>query len=120
MAYRPAPGTRRPNRRPSGTTTPRRRAVIPVAVDTLGVEIVVGDRVRVTGWGAPVRLADVGRAADVVGFTRAGNVVLSDAHTAYDPIARGRAVSPGMLGVLRRDGAFDGYEGNVDLHAGGA
>lgn len=82
-----------------------------MARDSLGVEVRPGDRVRVLAWGAPVRLTDTGRVASVVGFTQAGNVRLYDG-SSYDPIARGRAVSPGCLGVLRRDGS-EGYEGNA-------
>ena len=77
--------------------------------DTLGVEIRRGDTVRVTSWGHPVRLIDTGRVATVLGRTSAGNVVL--VRDSDDPIARGRAVSPGMLAVARRDG-LDGHEGN--------
>jgi len=79
------------------------------ATDTLGVAIRHGDTVTVTSWGGPVRLIDTGRRAIVVDFTHAGNVVLSDDYA--DPIARGRAVSPGMLAVARRDGQ-PGHEGN--------
>jgi hypothetical protein len=79
--------------------------------DTLGVTIRPGDTVIVTAWGAPVRLCDTGRKAKVAGFTRAGNVVLFPERPAYDAIANGRAVSPGMLAVARRDGG-NGYEGN--------
>lgn len=91
--------------------------LVPQHVDSLGVEIKVGDVVRVLAWGAPVRLYDVGRHDSVAGFTRAGNVVL-EGQGFGDPIANGRAVSPGMLGVLRRDGLTNGYEGNLDLYAG--
>lgn len=79
--------------------------------DGLGVVIRRGDVVTVIAWGAPVRLGDTGRQARVVSFTPAGNVALADTHYPEDPIARGRAVSPGMLAVARRDGR-DGHEGN--------
>lgn len=78
--------------------------------DTLGVPIHVYDRVTVTAWGHPIRLADTGRTAVVVGFTAHRNVKL--AADGDDPIARGRAVSPGCLAVTRRDGQ-PGYEGNA-------
>lgn len=78
--------------------------------DTLGVTIEVGDTVTVTSWGAPVRLVDTGRRALVVGFTRSGNVHLLAEYS--DAIANGRAVSPGMLAVARRDGQ-PGHEGNA-------
>jgi hypothetical protein len=81
------------------------------SLDTLGVFILPGDTVRVIAWGAPVRVTDVGAVARVVGFTRAGNVRL-DCGSNPDPIARGRAVSPGYLAVARRDGA-PGHEGNA-------
>ena len=83
----------------------------PNPVDALGVEINVGDLVRVTAWGAPVRLTDTGRTAKVTGFSRTGNVVLSDRED-FDPIANGRSVRPGYLAVQRRDGEA-GHEGNV-------
>lgn len=78
--------------------------------DTLGVTILAGDTVTVIAWGSPVRLTDTGRRATVTGITRAGNVQLAD-DPYGDHIARGRAVSPGMLAVARRDGA-QGHEGN--------
>lgn len=80
--------------------------------DTLGVTIVPGDTVTVIAYGAPVRLSDTGRRATVAGFTRAGNVVLYGGPRNPDPIANGRAVSPGMLAVARRDGT-PGHEGNA-------
>ncbi len=80
-------------------------------VDTLGVVLRTGDNVTVTAWGDSVRLSDTGRRATVTGFTRAGNVCLSAHDTPLDPIARGRAVSPGCLAVARRDGE-SGHEGN--------
>lgn len=79
--------------------------------DTLGVEIRPGDTVTVTAYGAPIRLTDTGRRATVAGFTRAGNVVLFGGARNPDPIANGRAVSPGCLAVARRDGE-PGHEGN--------
>ena len=84
--------------------------------DTLGVEIRPGDTITVIGWGAPVRLRDCGRRATVAGFTRAGNVVLFPSRPAYDAIAGGRAASPRMLAVARRDGK-PGHEGNRRCHA---
>lgn len=73
--------------------------------DSLGVEIRVGDRVRVLAWGAPIRLVDCGSTATVMGINRNGNVQ-------HDTdLANGSAMSPGCLGVLRRDGG-SGYEGN--------
>ena len=80
--------------------------------DALGVTIELGDLVRVIHWGAPVRLVDTGRTAHVGGFTAHGNVILAGHNTDRDPIARGRAVSPGMLAVARRDGV-PGHEGNA-------
>lgn len=79
--------------------------------DALGATIQRGDTVTVIAWGAPVRLIDTGRRARVVNFTPAGNVILADTHHPTDPIARGRAVSPGYLAVARRDGK-PGHEGN--------
>jgi hypothetical protein len=84
------------------TTTP---------TDALGVEIKRGDTVTVIAYGAPVRLIDTGRRARVVNFTPYGNVLLADTHNPHDPIARGKAVSPGLLAVARRDGQ-PGHEGN--------
>lgn len=92
------------------TTAPR---------DMLGVEIKTGDWVRVTAWGSPVRLSDVSHMACVTGFTASGNVRLARSPHDTDPIANGRAVSPRMLGVLRRDedaGIGAGYEGNRHLY----
>lgn len=80
-------------------------------LDTLGVEIEVGDTVLVIGWGGAVRLNDTGLRAKVTGFTPRGNVVL-DCGSNPDPIARGRAVNPGYLAVARRDGT-PGHEGNA-------
>ena len=86
--------------------------------DNFGVAIEVGDAVRILSWGAPVRLIDCGRTADVVGFTRTGNVILDGAPYghAVDRIAGGRAVRPGHLGVLDRSDKDNpyaaGYEGN--------
>ena len=86
--------------------------------DNFGVSIEVGDVVRILSWGAPVRLIDCGRSAEVVGFTRTGNVVLDGAPFghAVDRIANGRAVRPGHLGVLDRSDRDNrvaaGYEGN--------
>jgi hypothetical protein len=85
--------------------------------DSLGVEIRVGDRVRVLAYGAPVRRDDVGQVRTVKGFSPRGNVSLARLPYEWDPVAGGRNVSPGMLGVLRRDGTFDGYEGNRDLYS---
>ena len=90
--------------------------------DNFGVEIAVGDRIRILSWGAPVRLTDCGRTAVVTGFTRTGNVVLDGAPFGYDVdlIAGGRAVRPGHLGVLDRsdnDNFTAGYEGNRDLYS---
>ena len=81
--------------------------------DSLGVEFRVGDTVTVSAWGAPVRLIDTGRRAEVAGFTRSGNIRLRELTpaAAADPIARGLAVRPGCLLVARRDGA-PGHEGN--------
>lgn len=93
--------------------------------DSFGVLIERGDVVRVLAWGAPVRLADVGRTAVVEGFTHAGNVVLRGwSENPADDIARGRAVSPGMLGILDRSDKDNrvaaGYEGNRHLYGTGA
>lgn len=88
--------------------------------DALGVAIEVGDRVRVLAWGAPLRLTDTGRTALVEGFTSHGNVRLAVSPHDSDPIARGRAVSPGCLGVLDRSDKDNpvaaGYEGNRHLY----
>lgn len=80
-------------------------------IDTLGVPVEIGDTVRVTSWGAPVRLTDTGRLATVAGFSRTGNIVLDEGTDEPDPIARGRSVRPGYLAVQRRDGQ-PGHEGN--------
>ena len=82
--------------------------------DALGVPMEVGDTVRVTAWGAPVRLIDTGRIATVAGFSRSGNVVLDEGPNEPDPIARGRSVRPGCLAVMRRDGQA-GLEGNTPV-----
>lgn len=81
--------------------------------DALGVEILIGDTVHVTAWGAPVRLVDVGRRALVVAVNRAGNLVLDGTAFGYghDPIAGGRGVPAGYVTVARRDGVT-GFEGN--------
>lgn len=82
--------------------------------DSLGTEVRIGDRVLINAWGAPVRLADTGRTAIVVGITRTGNLTLDVGPVGgntLDPIAGGRSVRPGCVGVLRRDGSA-GYEGN--------
>lgn len=80
--------------------------------DTLGVEVLVGDTVTITAWGAPVRLTDTGRRATVTGVNRAGNLTLDGGPLhAHDPIANGRGVRPGYVTVARRDGA-PGHEGN--------
>lgn len=88
-----------------------------VVLDALGVQMEVGDTVRVTSWGAPVRLNDTGRVATVAGFSRAGNVVLDEGMGEPDPIARGRSVRPGHLAVMRRDGQ-PGFEGNAPVLVG--
>jgi len=98
-----------PPARPAAPAAP----VLPAgtAVDTLGVPVLIGDTVTVTAWGDPVRLVDVGRTARVVAVNRHGRLSL-DCGTDPDPIARGRAVSPGCLAVARRDGKA-GHEGNA-------
>lgn len=78
--------------------------------DSLGTEFRVGDRVIVNAWGGSVRLVDTGKRAVVVGITKRGNIIL-DCGDHPDPIANGRSVRPGYLGILRRDGS-GGYEGN--------
>jgi len=78
--------------------------------DSLGVEFRVGDRVIVNAWGGNVRLIDTGKRAVVTGITARGNITL-DCGNHPDPIANGRSVRPGYLGILRRDGE-SGYEGN--------
>lgn len=86
--------------------------------DNFGIEFRLDDVVRVLAWGAPVRLTDVGCTAEVVRITHRGNVVLRD--NSGDPIARGRAVPPKMLGILDRSDRDNryaaGYEGNRDLY----
>ena len=79
--------------------------------DSMGAEFRVGDRVIVKAWGGNVRLIDTGKRATVTGFTPRRNIIL-DSDDTHDPIARGAAVRPGYLGVLRRDG-LPGYEGNA-------
>lgn len=79
--------------------------------DSLGVEILIGDRVTITSWGHPVRLTDCGRTAVVEGLNQAGNLRLSNEY-GIDQIARGRGVRPGYVLVARRDGA-QGHEGNA-------
>ena len=117
---------------PGNTVCPRCRVssaggtgcLCPAVTDSLGVEIRVGDVVRVLAWGAPVRLTDTGRTAVVEGFTAHGNVCLAVSAHDSDPIARGRAVSPGCLGVLDRSDRHNpvaaGYEGNRHLYTGSA
>jgi hypothetical protein len=96
----------------STSTSTGQTATDRVVLDTLGVQMEVGDLVRVTSWGAPVRLIDTGRIATVAGFSRTGNVVLDEGPDEQDPIARGRSVRPGHLAVMRRDGQ-EGFEGNA-------
>ena len=79
--------------------------------DSLGVDILVGDTVTSSSWGAPVRLTDTGRRATVIGVNRAGNLVLDDPSEPLNPIAGGRGVRPGYVLVARRDGER-GHEGN--------
>lgn len=101
----------------SASTSTGKTATDRVVLDTLGVQMEVGDLVRVTSWGAPVRLNDTGRIATVAGFSRAGNVILDEGQDEPDPIARGRSVRPGHLAVMRRDGR-DGFEGNFPVLVG--
>ena len=104
------------NRRPATNRTRRASAAAHAAAttrDALGVTIVPGDSVRVIAWGAPVRLIDTGRLATVSSITPRGLVALDALDNPADPIARGRSVSPGCLGVIRRDGFSNGLEGNV-------
>jgi hypothetical protein len=84
------------------------------ATDPMGVEFRIGDDVRVLAWGAPVRLIDTGRTGVVTGFTHHGNVKLTTNRDGVldEPIAKGSAVRPSCLGVMRRDGQ-PGWEGNV-------
>lgn len=75
--------------------------------DTLGVEIRVGDTVRVIGYGYGIRLTDTGLTTKVTGFTHKGNVV-------HDGAPRdGKPLNTACLAVLRRDG-YMGLEGNRD------
>lgn len=94
------------------------------SIDNFGITVEEGDVVRVLAWGAPVRLIDTGRTATVVGFTRAGNLVLDGGAHDTDPIANGRAVHPSYVGVLDRSDRDNrvaaGYEGNRDLYRTGA
>lgn len=80
--------------------------------DTLGVTILIGDTIRITAWGRPVRLTDTGRTAKVIGFTPNGRVRLDSSAYAPDLIARGKAVPSSCLAVARRDGGI-GHEGNA-------
>lgn len=80
-------------------------------VDTLGVSILIGDTVIVTGWGWAARLGDTGRRAPVTGVTAAGNIVVDSSAYAPDLIGRGRALNPATVAVARRDGT-PGLEGN--------
>lgn len=79
-----------------------------VAHDGLEIPIKVGDRVMVVSYGYNVRLNDVHRTGEVVGFGGVRPAVKWDSDT--DPI-RGN-VRSSMLQVLRRDGK-PGFEGNV-------
>jgi hypothetical protein len=75
--------------------------------DTLGVEILPGDTIRVVSYGWAARVADTGRTTTVTGFTRAGNI------THDTPgVANGKALNPRCVGVTRRDGN-PGFEGNA-------
>lgn len=74
--------------------------------DSLGVEILVGDTVTVSGWGWNVRLADVGHRFVVTGVTWAGNL------THDSDVADGFTVHPSCVLVARRDGST-GHEGNL-------
>ncbi len=80
--------------------------------DSLGVEFRVGDWVTISAWGHPVRLADVGREAQVLGFSPTHRLVLDSTVYAPDLIARGRAVPASCALVQRRDGRR-GHEGNA-------
>jgi hypothetical protein len=71
--------------------------------DSLGVEILPTDTVRVTSWGIGARLTDVGQASPVVRINRTRIVV----HVNDED----RAVNPTEVNVLRRDGQ-PGHEGN--------
>ncbi len=75
--------------------------------DRLNVPINVGDTVMVTAWGGHVRLTDVRESFRVTGITARRNLM-------HDTdVANGRAIGPGYVIVLRRDGA-PGFEGNRD------
>lgn len=76
------------------------------STDSLGIAILPGDTVRILAYGYGIAKSDTGREVIVTGFTAAGNVK-HDTDTAC-----GRALRPGCLGVVRRDGNGNGYEGN--------
>lgn len=66
--------------------------------DTMGVEIWVGDTVRVVGYGYGIRLTDTGLTTKVTGFTSKGNVV-------HEGLPRdGKPLNTACLAVVRRDG----------------
>lgn len=75
--------------------------------DILGVEIKVGDTVRVTSWGGRIRLVDCGSTTVVTGFTGKGYLTHNDPQ-----VAHGRALYPHNVAVQRRDGK-PGHEGNA-------
>lgn len=73
--------------------------------DGFGIDIRVGDRVRVKSYGYGARLADCGRVGVVKGFARSRVVV----DFGRDEVANIGGVN---LGILRRDGSGDGYLAN--------
>lgn len=74
--------------------------------DSLGVQIRVGDRVRVIHYGYSVAAMDVNEVVTVTGLTPRRNVKHDSA-----TVARGEAIRPGCLAVLHRGGEV-GLEGN--------
>jgi len=107
---------------PYGCTTLRRAPESIVALtgvnDTFGVEVRVGDRVRIVHWGYAIRLTDTGREVTITGVTSHGNLT----HDGGRDVANGRALRPGCVGVLDRSDRDNpghaGYEGNRDLYRG--
>lgn len=76
-----------------------------VVKDAMGVEIKVGDKVMIIGYGWGILLPEVGHTVTVVGFTPKGNVK----HDGDE--ANGKALHAECLAVRRRDG-FNGHEAN--------
>jgi len=72
--------------------------------DSMGIPMYWNDTVMVTSWGGSTRLVDVRTTSKVVRLNKS-RVVIIDSDRCE------RAVAPGNLTILRRDGE-QGFEGN--------